>query len=225
VAEGRTPAWQRVTEGEQRIGVGVAVLGLIALQLFAPRTYAFRPLWLIPVLELAILVILGAANPFRLNRESAVLRILSLLLVSVASFGTAWSVARLSYDLVSGARSLTAAELVGNGLAIWVTNVIVFALWFWEFDRGGPASRANNRRVNPDFLFPQMSTPELAHEDWEPEFLDYLYVSFTNATAFSPTDTMPLSRWAKMAMAFQSGISLITVVLVIARAVNILGNT
>jgi uncharacterized membrane protein len=221
---GKTPAWQRVTEGEQRLGVVVAVLALIALQYFAPRDYAFHPLWLIPALELAILVVLVVGNPFRINRESTVLRVLALALVSLATVATFWSVAQLSYDMVKGDK-INAVTLVGNGAAIWLTNVIVFALWYWEFDRGGPAARANNRRTRPDFLFPQMSTPELAHEDWEPEFPDYFYVSFTNAAAFSPTDTMPLSRWAKMAMMFQSAISLITVVLVIARAVNVLGGT
>jgi hypothetical protein len=105
-----------------------------------------------------------------------------------------------------------------------LTNVIVFALWYWELDRGGPASRAAARRIHPDFLFPQMSVPDLVHPDWEPAFVDYLFLAFTNATAFSPTDTMPLSRWAKMAMMVQASISVVVVALVIARAVNILGS-
>ena len=89
-------------------------------------------------------------------------------------------------------------------------------------DRGGPAARANARKTHPDFLFAQMSSPELVDKDWEPTFVDYLFLSFTNATAFSPTDTLPLSRWAKLAMMFQSAVSLATLALVIARAVNIL---
>ncbi|MBB5867894.1 putative membrane protein [Allocatelliglobosispora scoriae] len=220
----RTPAWQRVTEGEQRIGVGLAVVALILLQYFAPRQYAFQPWWIIPALELAILVVLAVANPYRINRESRALRLLGLLIVGVATFATGWSVVLLSYDMISGKHDLSAVELVRNGGAIWLTNVIVFALWYWELDRGGPAARAANRKDKPDFLFPQMATPDLADEEWEPEFLDYLYVSFTNATAFSPTDTMPLSRWAKLAMMFESAISLVTVALVIARAVNVLGS-
>jgi hypothetical protein len=95
-------------------------------------------------------------------------------------------------------------------------------LWYWEFDRGGPFARRDARRPEPDFLFPQMSNPTITHADWEPLFLDYLYVSITNALAFSPTDTMPLSRWAKMLMAVQSAVALITIGLVIARAVNVL---
>ncbi len=223
--EDRAPAWRRVTEGEHRFAAALAVVVLLALQFLVPRQYAFHPAWLIPVLELAILVVTLVADPFRINRESAFLRALGLLLVALASAATLWSVALLSYDMVAGGQDLPAVELVRNGGAIWLTNVIVFGLWFWELDRGGPAARANNRKQEPDFLFPQMATPDMAKPDWEPEFLDYLYVAFTNATAFSPTDAMPLSRWAKFAMMFESSISLVTVALVIARAVNVLGGS
>ena len=155
------------------------------------------------------------------DRESMVLRVLGLLLVAAASLATAWSAGRLVYELATGHGGRSAVPLLINGGAIWLTNVIVFALWYWEFDRGGPAARASARKKLPDFVFTQMTAPELASRDWEPAFLDYLYLSFTNATAFSPTDTLPLSRWAKLTMMFQSGISLVTVALVVARAVNI----
>ncbi len=105
---------------------------------------------------------------------------------------------------------------------MWVTNVIAFALWYWEFDRGGPVHRAAGTVQHPDLMFPQMASPQLAAADWEPYFTDYLYLSFTNATAFSPTDVMPLARWAKMAMLVQSAVSLSIGALVIARAINIL---
>jgi hypothetical protein len=100
--------------------------------------------------------------------------------------------------------------------------VIVFGLWYWELDRGGPSARHDPHHREPDFLFPQMATPGAARPDWAPGFLDYLYVSFTNATAFSPTDTMPLTPLAKGLMGVQSAASLLTVALVAARAVNIL---
>jgi uncharacterized membrane protein len=109
-----------------------------------------------------------------------------------------------------------------TGAAIWATNVIVFGLWYWEFDRGGAIERAAGDRQYPDLLFPQMTSPDLAPPDWEPGFVDYLYVSFTNATAFSPTDVLPMTRWAKLTMMTQSAISVVTLALVIARAVNIL---
>ena len=98
----------------------------------------------------------------------------------------------------------------------------MFGLWYWELDRGGPAARAEARRRYPDFMFPQMANPDLAPPDWTARFFDYLWLSYTNATAFSPTDVMPLSRWAKQLMLLQSAVSLSTVALVVARAVNIL---
>ena len=110
------------------------------------------------------------------------------------------------------------------GAVLWLTNVLIFGIWYWEIDRGGPAHRLvhSNRTEPPDFLFPQMSQPGLA-PGWRPGFVDYLYTSYTNATAFSPTDTLPLSALAKLLMAIQSLIALITTLLVIARAVNVLG--
>jgi len=111
--------------------------------------------------------------------------------------------------------------LVFASVPIWLTNVIVFGLWYWELDRGGPAARLRPDHRQPDFLFPQMTSPGSA-PGWTPDFLDYLYTSFTNATAFSPTDTMPLTSWAKLLMMVQSLASLLLVAIVISRAVNIL---
>jgi hypothetical protein len=221
--EAHLPAWLRRTEGESRLPVAAAILVAIALQIFVlPTDLAFRPWWLLPALEFALLVALGIANPVRINRESTVLRGIGLALVAVASWATAWSAFRLVYELLNRQVGDDPVRLLLNGGAVWFTNVIVFALWYWEIDRGGPAARANARDVHPDFLFAQMAAPELADHDWEPNFIDYLYLSYTNATAFSPTDTLPLSRWAKLAMMFQSAVSLATLVLVVARAVNIL---
>ncbi|HEX6500601.1 MAG TPA: hypothetical protein VF054_16440 [Micromonosporaceae bacterium] len=221
--EAALPAWLRLNQGEQRWPVGLAVLVLIGLQLVITTQLAFRPRFLLPGLELVLFFALVIANPTRITRESTALRVLGLALLVVAGLATAWSVWRLVHQLLLGlgTTSNDPRRLLVNGGAIWLANVIVFALGYWEFDRGGPAARANARRAYPDFLFPQMTAPELAHRDWTPTFVDYLYVSFTNATAFSPTDTMPMSRWAKVAMMAQSAISLVTVALVIARAVNV----
>ena len=125
------------------------------------------------------------------------------------------------WDWYTARSARTPGPLLASGAAIWLTNVIAFALWYWEFDRGGPVARAHGRTAVPDFQFVQMQSPELAPPDWEPEFVDYLYLSFTNATAFSPTDVMPLSRWAKMVMLVQSAVSLVTVALIISRAVSL----
>lgn len=215
------PAWLRKTPGEVRWPVALAVLVAIGLQLLVRKDLDFRPPYLLPGLELLLFLVLVLANPGRISRESTVLRVASIGLVGAASLAVAWSAGRLVWEMAHGQGGTEAMPLLVNGGAIWLTNVIVFALWYWEFDRGGPAARANARHRHPDFLFSQMVSPELVPAEWEPAFVDYLYLSFTNATAFSPTDTLPLTRWAKLAMMFQSAISLVTVALVVARAVNI----
>jgi hypothetical protein len=220
------PAWLRRTTEEPRLPVALAVLVAIGLQLLVPGSLAFKPQWLLPSLELLLFVVILLFRQTIVDRQSTYLRILGLGLVIAASLATAWSAARLVIALIhnqtAGGSLSSAGLLLRNGGAIWATNVIVFALWYWEMDRGGPVARACGTHTHTDFLFAQMTAPELVAKDWEPGFVDYLYLSFTNATAFSPTDTLPLSRWSKMVMMFQSGVSLVTVALVVARAVNIL---
>ena len=219
-----TPAWKRPTEGEARWQVTVAVAVAVALQYPLPgRVVLVHPIWLLPTLEGLLLVALVTANPRRINTESRAIRFLGLTLAALLSLANAYSVARLVVGLVQGSPvGSTAGPLLVTGGAIWLTNVIVFALWYWEFDRGGPVARAQAVRKYPDFMFAQMASPQLAPPDWEPAFGDYLYLSFTNAAAFSPTDVLPLSRWAKMGMTAQATVSIVTVALVVARAVNIL---
>jgi uncharacterized membrane protein len=214
------PAWLRVTEGESRWPAAAAMVVAIALQTMLPDRLTLSSRWLLPALELALLVALIVANPRRFTRESRSLRAASLGLTALLSVANAWSAAQLAAELITGRAGEDPAALLSTGAAIWLTNIIAFGLWYWQFDRGGPAARAHARRSAPDFQFPQMQDPA-QHNDWEPEFVDYLYLSFTNATAFSPTDVMPLSRWAKLTMLCQSLISLIIVALVIARAVNV----
>lgn len=216
------PAWLRLTRGEHRLPIVAAVLVAVVLQWVLPARFTLDPRWLLPGLEIGLLVALTLVNPVRLTREHSAGRVASRLLVVSITGANAVSAGLLAYRLVSGRAGEDAVVLLASGAAIYLTNVIAFALWYWELDRGGPFARAAGRRAHPDFLFPQMSDPGVADPDWEPLFLDYLYVSFTNATAFSPTDTMPLSRWAKMLMAVQAAVALITVALVVARAVNIL---
>ena len=200
----------------------MAVLFMIALQIRLPGDLSPAGRWLLPAIELVLLIVLLGANPNRIERRSPSLRALGLTLIGVASLANAWSVALLVDGLVRGTTGSQPGPLLATGANIWMTNVIIFALWYWELDRGGPAARAAGVDPVPDFLFPQMALTIVGFHDWEPQFTDYGYVSFTNATAFSPTDTMPLSRWAKLAMMLQSAISLVTAALVIARAVNIL---
>jgi hypothetical protein len=217
-----TPAWRRRTEGERRWAGALAIAVLIALQWLLPAKLTFGPSWLFPGVEVVIIAVIVAANPGRMRKSSPALRMLSLGLIGVASLGTAWSVAMLVREIVSGHDTGSAAQLLAGGAAIYLINVLTFAVWFWELDRGGPVERALGTDPYPDFLFPPMTSPEMVHKDWEPQFLDYFYLAFTNATAFSPTDTLPLSRWAKFAMALESAIALVTAALVIAKAVNTL---
>jgi uncharacterized membrane protein len=217
------PAWRRKTKGETRWTVAAVTAIGIALQIMVPgRLVLVRPVWVLPALQGALLIVLVVANPHRIERQSRALRMLSLLLAALLSLANGYSVALLVVNIVHGKEGNSAGPLLVTGAAIWLTNIVAFALWYWEFDRGGPVARALGTKQYPDFQYPQMVTPQMAPPDWEPAFADYLYLAFTNASAFSPTDVMPLSRWAKMAMTVQSIISIITVALVVARAVNIL---
>jgi uncharacterized membrane protein len=214
------PAWRRSTEGEQRWWVGLSMLLAVVLQSLLPDRFSLHPRYLLQGIELVALVALVIGHPGRTSQRSDRLRVLSIGLLGLVALTNAISVGLLIHQITSGGR-LPAVELLLGGAEIWFTNTIVFALWYWEYDRGGPTSRARGGADVPDLLFPQMSDERLA-KDWEPIFFDYLFVSYTNSTAFSPTDTMPLSRWAKLLFMVQSAISLVTVALIAARAVNIL---
>ena len=138
----------------------MAVAAAVALQFPLPgRLVLLRPVWLLPALEGLLLVILVMANPHRINTESRALRLLGLTLAALLSLANAWSVARLVVGLVKGTEGNSAGPLLVTGGTIWLTNVIVFALWYWEFDRGGPVARANAVRAYPDFQFVQMASP------------------------------------------------------------------
>jgi hypothetical protein len=219
------PAWRRPTRGEHRWPAVLAVIAAIVLQVLLPDQMTLGSRWILPTLETLILLGLLVTNPFRIDRESTVLRVLGIGLALALILATAISTVNLVEGIVSGRFGSDARALLATGGSIWLTNVIAFGFLFWEFDRGGPAARAAGRREHPDFLFPQMQSPDMADAEWEPQFIDYLYVAFTNATAFSPTDTLPLSRWTKIGMALESLVALVTVGLVVARAVNVLGGS
>lgn len=216
------PAWRQVTAGEHRWPVSLAIAVTVVMQLALPTGLILHPRWLLPALQALILGVLLALNPTRISGRSPSLRTLSLLLIAIVSISNAISAVALIVTLVAAER-MSGARLLTLGADIWLTNVMVFALWYWELDRGGPGARAEALHLYPDFLFPQMESPGLAPRHWEPEFADYFYLAFTNATAFSPTDVLPLSRWAKFAMLLQAAVSFALIILVIARAVNILG--
>lgn len=215
-------AWGIASPREVRWPVLVAIAVAIALQLVLPQRVAegLGPRVLLPSLEGLLLVVLLITNPGLVSTEERRLRVLGLALTGLVSATNFVSLTELLHALLYGTRA-GGRSLVYASVPIWLTNVIAFSLWFWLLDRGGPAARMSQRHRKPDFLFPQMGARG-ADPTWSPRFSDYLYTSFTNATAFSPTDSMPLTLWAKSLMALQSMVSLVTVALVVSRAVNIL---
>jgi uncharacterized membrane protein len=203
---------------EPQLVVGCA----IALQLSLSGEVTIGPNWLFPALEGMLLIGLVIVSPHPNVRHSRFRRHVAIGMIGFVSAANIASLVLLSHQLLHGGKQ-NGHQLILSGIVLWCTNVLLFGLWYWEVDRGGPAARARHERDTPDFLFPQMTTPDFAPRGWMPQLIDYLYVSLTNATAFSPTDTMPLTPAAKWLMGTQSIVSLVTVGLVVARAVNILG--
>ena len=207
--------------GEHRWPISIIVLLVITLQYVLPSALSLSFQSVFCFVEAVLLVAVFAFNPRRISLHVAPTRALGLVLVGIMTLSNTASAIKLIDAIIT--RGVTdARSLLLSGGSIWLTNVVVFALWFWELDRGGPGKRAQATHPYPDFIVPQMSDPSYARKDWHPKFFDYLYTSFTNASAFSPTDVMPLTRWAKMLMLVQSMTALLIVGLVIARAVNIL---
>jgi uncharacterized membrane protein len=202
--------------------MATAVLAATILFVGTPHLGRLPGWWVGPVLQLALLGLLITQDPGRIDRRSPAMQRLMVALLVVMTTGTALAVFVLAWDILVAVQGVTATVLLGRGASIWVENVIVFSLWYWQFDRGGPAERAAGSAVPPSFAFPENATPELAPAGWRPTYPDYLYLAYTNATAFSPTDTLPVRRWAKLTMMVQSTLSLVIAILVIARAINVL---
>jgi hypothetical protein len=208
--------------GEVRLPASIAVVVAAGLHAALPGALLVEPRWVIPAIELALLVPLFAVNPMRLTRETSASRVVGLVLVGVVIATNLVSLGYLMHELTS-LHVANGRELLLAALQVWLTNIVAFALVFWELDCGGPVARAlATARRKPDFQFPQDENPELARDDWAPRLFDYAYVSLTNAIAFSATDAMPLTRPAKAFMAAESMLAALTILLVAARAVNIL---
>jgi hypothetical protein len=201
----------------------LAAAAALVLYLTLPHALIMGPRWLVPGVEGILLLGLVITTPTRHHMQSSRLRGLIVGLVGLVSLTTLISLILLARFLLDGSQARGHALLFA-GAVLWLTNVLIFGIWYWELDGGGPARRLTqaNTTSPPDFLFPQLAQPSIA-SGWRPRFVDYLYFSYTNAAAFSPTDTMPLSAMAKLLMATQSLIALITILLVVARAVNVLG--
>jgi hypothetical protein len=210
-------------QGERRWPMAITLLVAMALPFLLPPKYSLGLRWVIPVVEALLLVALIIADPGRIDRRSVFIRALSIGLVVILVVGAAGATARLVVDLLRGGPETDSPDqLLRVGSLTWVYVIITFSFLYWVLDGGGPEARTRATPKFPDMAFPEHLNPQVARPGWRPEFFDYLYLAFTNATAFSPTDVMPLARWAKLAMAVEAVASLIIVGLVIARAVNIL---
>jgi len=202
--------------------VQLAMLTAIGLQLALPDTFSVGTRYATPVVELLLLGFLSFTTPRQRVFKSIARRVNVLMLIGITALANAYSLGVITNRLLSGGALSNGRDLILAAINIFITNIIVFGLWYWEMDGGGPGERQHIAKYEQDFLFPQHRSEDYKHPNWKPHFFDYLYVSSTNAMTFGPADTKPLSRRAKMLMLLQSMISLVVVALVAARAVGIL---
>ncbi len=202
--------------------MALAVLVAVALQLVLPDRHEIPLGFLLPFAEVGLLLAMVIGDPGRIDRKSSVQRWLTMAMVLVMTVDNLAAVIALVTGILEGDKKDTATVLLATGAAIWLTNVIVFSLWYWELDRGGPAARAAGSTRSPSFAFAEMQNPDLAPPSWSVQYVDYLHLAFTTATAFSPTDTLPLKSWAKLMMMAQSSMSLVTGIMIISQGINIL---
>ena len=214
---------------EPRWPVGLAILGVLFLLMVLPGRIKLFPNWTVYVVAVAVLapmaaVGLTAARPRWLRVESLVTR----LFFVTAAVATLANLGNLVGAMIRRPSDITGLQLFASSIALWVNNVLIFSLLYWQIDRGGPEARvrgAGNAGTRPDWLFPQEGAPaEDVPPGWRPAFVDYLFLGYSTATAFSTTDVMPLTSRAKILMMLESSISLMTIVVVAARAINILGS-
>jgi hypothetical protein len=210
--------------GESRWPPAVALLLFmalnIALRVWLPHEGAVRVVWLVPAIEAVLLVLLLVGATGHLARRTPWVRRVAVAFVVLLVLAALWSTALLVYDLIKGIGVTTSpSRLLATGAVVWLGNNLAFAMLYWLLDSGGPVARS----LDPtpvDFAFTQHMSPELAPPGWRPVFLDYLHLGFTNATAFSPTDVMPLTHRAKYTMLVQATVALALFGLIVARAVN-----
>jgi uncharacterized membrane protein len=205
---------------EPRWPASLALVVCAALYVVLPDRLVVGPHWLLPVLVALPLAPLSARK-HRHPDESTWIRHATIGLIALVTLANVTSMALLVHHLLVSQVS-QGRQLIYSAVAVWLTNVIVYGLWFWEVDRGGPHRRASGEKLQPDLQFPQMENPNLAPAHWRPHFTDYLYTSFANGTSFAPADAMPLSFRMKALFTTESIVSLVTIAVVAARAVNIL---
>ena len=208
--------------GESRWPMVIAVLAVMALSLVPPARISVASIPIFPLIVAVLLVVLILGDPGRIDRRSRWLRNVLIALVGVLVMGAVIGTGVLVLDLVNGSPEVSeAGPLLIYGTKIWLGNNVAFALLYWTMDSGGPAERVHGTTRYPDFMFPQTTDSSIAPPGWKPRFIDYLYIGFTNANAFSPTDSLPLTGRAKLAMEAQALISFAILTLVLARVVSV----
>jgi uncharacterized membrane protein len=217
----RSRVQRRLAAGDPLWPPQLALAIAIGLHLLLTEKITLGPTWLLPAIEGALLAALIAVSPSRATHHTIATRRFALAVIAFVSLANIVSLVLLVHYLVVGGHA-GGRQLIESGALLWVTNVLLFSVWYWEMDAGGPVHRHLHPDGLTDFEFPQDDNPDVGRKDWRPGYLDYLYVSLTNATAFSPTDTMPLSSRAKLLMSVESVAALMTSLLVIARAVSVL---
>jgi hypothetical protein len=210
---------------ESRWPVALTILSVVLLLALLPGRVRLLPLWVSYVSGFAVLAPIAAVGLTSAKTKwRRIERAVTLLFFVVAAVTTLANLGNLVNVISYRPAEVSGLQLLASSIAVWVTNVLMFALLYWQIDRGGPEARANKADTKPDWLFPQDGAPEEVLPNWRPTFVDYLFLGYSTATAFSTTDAMPLTSRAKMLMMLQSTISLATMVVVASRAINILGN-
>ena len=204
--------------------VVLAIAVAAALHVALPARYRIQPAWILPTVLFVLVAALVIGDPGRINRQRPWLRVLTAAVVAALSVANLVAAVRLIHDILTNNKTFAnnANGLLATGSVIWVTNVIAFALWYWDLDRGGAAARSKLPNRDPAFVFPEMQHVNFVGRPWTPRFVDYLSLAFWTATAFSPADVSAIRPWAKLLMMVQAAASLALAALVIARAINVL---
>lgn len=208
--------------GERWWPVALAVLVVAVLHTLLPPELHLMPVAWLPWVAAVLLIALVIADPGKIDRTGVLMRVLTDLLIGFITFANAYAAVVLVIGILDNASFETPRELLFAGGAVWVTNAVAFALWFWDLDRGGAAERALGTSRTPAFVFPEMQHTEHVRPGWTPQFIDYLAFSFATAAAFSPTDVSAVKPWAKAMVVVEGLLSLALAAIVIARAINIL---
>jgi len=215
---------QAAGRGEHWWPVAAAIIVVAGLHVALPARYRVQPAWLLPTVLLVLLAVLIIGDPGRIDRQKAWLRIVTSAVIAVITLANLLAAARLVVEILTNNKLFAnhPGGLLAAGAVIWATNVIAFALWYWDLDRGGAAARAHHPYDNPAFVFPEMQHTDYVPATWVPRFIDYLSLAFWTATAISPTDISAIKPWSKLLMMMEASGSIVLAALVIARAINVL---